>query len=341
MSIYIGMDAHSKTSVFVAVNSRGKELASIRTNTSESGILSFLRSLSGRKSLAVEESHITNWVFRTVKNEVDQFVAFDASQIQKRKGPKDDFIDARNIAHQLRGNFLTSVFHEDSDLSDLRTIVSAYRDVVRDGTRLKNRYKAIFRSNAIDTTGSTIYSDKDRVDELTKETDRFVTTTMYDQLAQYEDLKSRYDDALKSAASRLPVIKLLSTIPGISTVRASIIASVVCSPQRFRSKHEFWSYSMLVKHHQVSDGVKYGSIKVAARSDLKEVFVGAAETAIQGKSELRKYYDTQIEQGKDHRAAKRNVARKIAAISLAVMRNETPWKTITDRGTTKRRNRIS
>jgi hypothetical protein len=39
---------------------------------------------------------------------------------------------------------------------------------------------------------------------------------------------------------------------------------------------------MLVRHNQVSDGVKYGSIRVAARSDLKEVFVGAAESVLQG-----------------------------------------------------------
>lgn len=341
MTTYIGMDAHSKTSVLVAVNNRGKELAAQRVKTSEKEILEFVRRFADKKALAVEESHITQWVYRLLKNEVGQFVAFNAAHINRKKGPLDDFIDARNIAHQLRGNFLESVFHEDSALADLRTIVSAYRDVVRDGTRLKNRYKAIFRSNAIETTGSAIYSDKNRIDELVKASDRFVTVSMYDQLASYEELKSRYDDELARAAGRLPVIKILSTIPGISTVRASIIASVVCSADRFASKREFWSYSMLVRHNQVSDGVSYGSVKVAARSDLKEVFMGAAETAIQGKTELRSYYDEQRAKGKDHRAAKKNLARKIAAISLSVMRNEISYKTITDGRTSKSRHRIS
>jgi hypothetical protein len=53
---------------------------------------------------------------------------------------------------------------------------------------------------------------------------------------------------------------LLATIPGISTIRASVIASAICAPERFASRHELWSYAMLVSHAQMSDGVSYGTL---------------------------------------------------------------------------------
>ena len=212
---------------------------------------------------------------------------------------------------------------------------------MRDGTRLKNRYKAIFRSNAIDTAGKTPYTDENLMNSLTRTCDKFVAKAMFDQLANYNKVKAQYDAELAKAASKLPVINLLSTVPGISTVRASTIASVVCSPERFENKHKFWSYAMLVRHNQVSDGVIYCRAKVAARSDLKEVFMGAAQTVIQGESELRSYYDEQRKTGKNHKAAKKNLARKIAAICLSVMRNNISFHNNNDGRDLKSQHRIN
>lgn len=45
-----------------------------------------------------------------------------------------------------------------------------------------------------------------------------------------------------------------------------------------------------------------------------------------GESSLRKYYDDQLKKEMDHRAAKKNVARKIAAIALSVMRKGTCYR---------------
>lgn len=48
--------------------------------------------------------------------------------------------------------------------------------------------------------------------------------------------------------------------------------------------------------------------------------MGPGAAGITLRSSLRKYYDDQREKEVDHRAAKKNVARKIAAIALSVMR---------------------
>ena len=60
-----------------------------------------------------------------------------------------------------------------------------------------------------------------------------------------------------------------SSVPGISHVRANIIVATICSPQRFKTKHQFWGYCMLVRHIQMSGGKIYGPGGAAERLGLK------------------------------------------------------------------------
>ncbi len=111
-------------------------------------------------------------------------------------------------------------------------------------------------------------------------------------------------------------IQALTSLPGISTVRATMIAVIVISPDRFENKNKFWSYSMLVRHDRQSDGRSYEKAIIRANAALKTIFIGAAEKALEGDSSFRKYYDQLREKGLDHKAARKSVARKIAAFHL-------------------------
>src|ERR1700692_4405274 len=114
MEHYIGMDAHSKTCTFVVLNGKGQETKTQRINTSESEILKFLGSLKGKKHLTFEECQLSRWLHVLIKDEVDELIVCNRCFIAKRKGTKNDYQDALHLAQQLRGNFLTPVFHEDS-----------------------------------------------------------------------------------------------------------------------------------------------------------------------------------------------------------------------------------
>jgi transposase len=106
--------------------------------------------------------------------------------------------------------------------------------------------------------------------------------------------------------------------------RSCMIAAYVCDPRRFRSKHRFWSYCGLVRHHQISDGTIYGSKKARGRSLLKGIFHSTAvriQTYHQT-SALNFYFQEKLLKGIDKRAARVALARKVASIALSVMRNE-------------------
>jgi transposase len=232
-----------------------------------------------------------------------------------------------NLAQQLRGNFLTPVFHSNDFFSEMRKVVNAYENITRDLTRVKNRYKSVYLSEAIlkKATGKKFYRTVDCSDELQSETSRFVAEALRQEICSIEEIKFQFRKKLLEYESQRPEIQALATIPGISVIRASIIAAAVCAPERFANKNKFWAYSMLVKHDIQSGGKSYGKESIFGKTSLKNVFMGAAQSNIQMNLSMRSIYDQCRLKGLDHKAAKQNLARKIAAISLAVMKTKKPY----------------
>jgi transposase len=325
MANYIGMDAHSKTSMFVVVNSSGKEIKTARVNSCEKEITNFLGSLRGKKHLTFEECQLSRWLHVITKDQVDELVVCNPCFIPKRKGPKNDYQDALHLAQQLRGGFLTPVFHDDTFLSDLRKVVASYENVVVDLMRAKCRFKALFTSRAIPVSGTKIYKTSDSAIGLLDPTSQFVARSLLKQIDFLSEAKLEYKRVFEGNTNFNNQIKLLTTIPGIAAVRANLIAGAMIDPKRFPNKYKFWSYCMLVKHDRTSDGKSYGKVSNFGKISLKGLFMSAAADGICGAGVFRDFYDSEIAAGKDPAAARKNLARKIAAISLAVMRTEKPF----------------
>ena len=131
MQNYIGLDAHSKTCTFVVLDKLGRQTGFQHIKTGESEVRKFVESVRGSKALVFEEGNLSKWLYTILKDKVDRLVVCDPGFVNLRSGPKDDYPDALHLAQQLRGNFLTPVFHEDSFFSELRSVVSSYSPSVR------------------------------------------------------------------------------------------------------------------------------------------------------------------------------------------------------------------
>lgn len=323
---YIGMDAHSKTCTFVVLNAKGQEVAKQQVNTTETEILKFVESIDGEKHLTFEECQLARWLHVVLKDQVDELIVCNPCFISKKQGPKNDYSDAFHLAQQLRGGFLSPVFHEDSFLSDLRKVVTSYENLNGDLIRAKNRYKSLFTSRGIKVPGTKIfYSDTSPIEQL-DEASKFVARRLLDQIQHITDVKCEYKIMFTKNMNTNPQIKALATIPGISAVRANIIAACVVDPRRFVNKNKYWSYCMLVRHDRQSDGKSYGKETIFGKAILKSVYMSAVNRLLEMDCGFKKFYDDQISKGRDHRAARKNVARKLAAVSLAVMKTGKPYQ---------------
>ena len=151
--------------------------------------------------------------------------------------------------------------------------------------------------------------------ELKNPSAKFVSENLFRQIEFLENEKEKYKELFERNRKQYRPIRNLMTIPGISIIRANIICAFVCQPARFENKHKFWGYCMLVRHIQVSGGRIYGNKRFFGRRELRNVFIGAAESGIRTESQLRDRYEAlRAKGGIEHKEAKLNIARHIAAI---------------------------
>lgn len=321
MKYYIGLDAHCKTSTFAVVDEKGRCILRETVETSENKLAAVINKINGERHLTFEESTISQWLYLNLKEKVDNLLVCNPVFVAKKHGAKTDFIDALHLAQELRTGHLQAVFHDSSHWMQLRVSVSGYQDITQEIVRFKNRLKSVFRAEALNTDGKAFYKNKSRANELKNKSAQFVAEKLFDQIGFLENEKLKYRSLFTENKKQYRPIRNLMTIPGISLIRANIIAAIVCQPARFKNKHHFWGYCMLVRHIQKSGGKIYGNKRFHGRRELRDVFVGAAESAIRSDSVLRDHYDALRAKGNRHKEAKLSVARKVASIALCLLKN--------------------
>jgi len=321
MKYYIGLDAHSTTSTFAVVDEKGQCVFRETVNTAENKLTGVIHRINGEIHLTFEESTISQWLYLQLREHVDELLVCNPTYVAKKSGAKTDFRDALHLAQELRTNHLQPVFHDSSHWSEIRVSVSGYLDIVQEIIRFKNRLKSVFRSEAIGTSENSFYKNKDRVRELKNPSAKFVAEKLFNQIEFLENEKLKYRDLFTKNKKQYRPIRNLMTIPGVSIIRANIIAAIVCQPARFENKHRFWGYCMLVRHIQKSGGKIYGNKRFYGRRELRNVFIGAAENAMRTETTLRDYYDALRAKGVNHKEAKLSLARKIASLSLCLLKN--------------------
>jgi transposase len=323
VKLFIGLDAHSATSTAVVVDERGEIKHRETFGTSEANLVGFIRRLPQTAELALtfEECHLAQWLYLTLVEHVDELVVCNPVYLAKKPGAKTDFRDALHLAQELRTGHLKAVHHDSSRWIELRTLVSGYLALVEEIVRAKNRLKAVFRSSGLPTDTEAFYTTPKRARELPHESARFVAESLFEQISRLEEVKKGYRGFFEKNLKRHRPIRNLDSVPGIDAVRANVIVAAVCQPTRFRNKHQFWGYCMLVRHIQESGGRIYGNKRSHGRVELRDAFIGAAESALRTETSLRAYYDTLRAKGITDRDAKVALARKIAALCLSLLKN--------------------
>lgn len=326
MKYYIGLDAHSTTSTFAVVDENGQCVLRETVKTSEQSLVYVINKIHGERHMTIEESSISQWLYLHLKDKVDRLLICNPTYVAKKQGAKTDFRDALHLAQELRTNHLQAVFHDTSHWMEIRTTVSGYLDIVEEIVRFKNRLKSIFRAEAISTEENSFYKNPSRVRELENPSAKFVAEKLFGQIEFLEKEKEKYKEVFERNRKEYRPIRNLMTIPGISLIRANIIAAIVCQPARFAHKHKFWGYCMLVRHVQISNGKIYGNKRFFGRRELRNIFIGAAENVIRLDGELRDRYDALRAKGTSHKDAKLNLARQIASIALCLLKNNDTYK---------------
>ena len=351
MDRYVGVDAHAESCTLGVLGGSGKRLKSMVVETNGRALVEAIRSIPGRVHVCLEEGTQSAWLYELLKPHAEEVVV---TMPPENKGAKDDARDAWARADELRtGALRTRVYKAPTHMAALRNAARAYSMAVQDTVRVKNRVKAILRSRGIQSDGS-VYEVSSRAKWLKKLPSgyREFAEWLGRELDALSPLREEAETRLLEEAKAHPIIKKLSTAPGLGTIRTAQLVAIVVTPHRFRTARQFWGYSGLaIVTRSSSDWVREkggGWVRAEVRQTrgltrkrqpvLKAVFKGAATTVIcqLPGHPLHEGYQRMLQSGIKPNLAKLTLARRIAAIVLSMWKRQEVYdperqKAVTDR----------
>ncbi len=307
---YIAIDWSLKTMAIAHMSRRDEHPRIFERETDLKEMKEYLGSFEGRTVLTLEESGTAHWLYLELLECVEKIIVCDPFHNGLLwHGPKTDKIDAGKLCELLRAGLLKEVYHSDNGVYELRTLVSAYQDVVTAGVRALNQKKALALGH------------RDRGKSAS-----FIGEMLQENIDLYRRSKQQYERRLADVARRNTQVRYQREIDGIGTIGAVRIVATVVDARRFPYTGKYFSYCGLVKHEKLSGGRSYGRRKPRYNRVLKSVYKTAALAAIRGTNPIREYYDHLLAQGVTEHNARHAVARYIARISYGMLKSGTRYE---------------
>jgi transposase len=337
MSRYIGLDVHSQSTALAVLSDGGRRLNSAVLPTAADLLIAKIQALPKPRHLVLEEGTQSAWLAEVLKPHVQELVV--TVPRQRRDKAKNDVEDAFSLAEALRRAALEKVVFK-SPATALRELLRAYVPLTKDLVRAKNRFRALLRSRGVKVEA------KDPYEPTTEELQLLMTQlpeamhvpaeAILEQIYWTEELRDRVEEEVVAEARKHPDFKHLDSVPGVGPIRAAKLLAIVVTPTRFRQSQQFWSYCGLGIQTEVSGEYRIRSNKVIRVRDpltrglrrgnphLKCVFMQAAKLIATRMTShpLNAHYRQLVVRGLKERIAVVTLARKLAAITLAVWKNK-------------------
>src|SRR5258708_18712654 len=333
---YVALDVH-KASVAIGVrDAAGKYIMESIVETKASTVLDFVKGLTGTIDLDLEEGSQSAGVDDLLKRTVAEIVVCNPRRNKLLdEGNKGDVIDVKKLSHLFHAGLLRPVYHGDHGTRALKELAQNYESLVADRTRVKNRLKAIYRGRGISCEGDEVYHKLKRAKWLAQLTESGVrqrAESLYRELESLDSLVKEARKQLLAESRKQQATRILRQMPTLGSIWAALIIATVDTPHRFRTKRQFWAYCGLAVVTRSSADYwfdKKGELRKSRRPAstrglnqnynrrLKKIFKGAALVGI-SREPFKPYYEHLIAKGLRPELARLTLARKIAAITLAV-----------------------
>jgi transposase len=337
MERYIGLDVHSRSCTAGIIDGRGKHVSSSVLETNGEVLVEFFKLQAGKVHLCLEEGTQSTWLTEILSPHVAELVV----TLPSKKRDKSDNHDAFGLAEQLRrGAIDVSIYKNEGPFKQLRLLVKTHAAIVTDTRRVQSRIKALYRSRGIPTPGKDVYGHSTRDGWLSRlpANSRSSAELLYFQYDGLLSVRKGTKREVITESHRFPISRKLETCPGLGEIRVAQILATVVTPHRFRGRRQFWSYcgfGVVMRSSSDWEQMPNGRWEKVQRPMtrglnrnfnrmLKNVYKGAASTVIQrgGQEPLYLEYLRQLEGGTKPNLAKLTLARKIAAISLSMWKDE-------------------
>jgi transposase len=302
---YIAVDWSMRTMAIASMKADDQAPRVWQGSSSERRLIEFIDGCEGRTILTLEETTGAHWLYGKLLGHVDRLIVCDPTHNRLLcAGPKNDRIDAAKLCLLLRQGNLKEVYHSTSELYNLRLLVSAAEDIIRNCVSAKNRLKAQYRSHGDETSSG-----------------RLVIRQLNEEIALHSAQKKAIECEFQATVKRNGQLRHLTRVPGIGFRGAVRILGTVIDARRFPGTGHYLSYCGLVWHQKHSGGRYYGRRRPRYSRILKCTYKRAALAVLRGDNPFGDLYRRLRSRGVAEHNARHQVARHIASITYGMMKS--------------------
>ena len=252
----------------------------------------------------------------------------------KRKTDKDDALKLAQMS-MLKG--LKPVHVPSREGREFRGLVKYRKSLDQRINRLKNSIRSLFANHgiAIDSGKRAWCTGRKRIDSFRKpiadcDSLEFWKGQLDSDLSQLDFITQQLkavENRLEQLAKTNSQTTRLMTIPGVGRKTAETLVAMIDDPHRFKNARQVSSYIGLVpKQYQSGQTDRNGRITKRGSRLLRTMLVECAWVSTRYNSWAKKTYE-RIHGGQKTRRKKAGIAlaRKLAVVAWAMMRDETDW----------------
>jgi transposase len=338
--IFIGLDVHKK-SWSVSIHSAVCEHKTFTQPPEVDILVNYLRrNFPGATYRSVYEAGYSGfWVHdQLVEKGVACTVAnpADVPTKDKERRTKRDRIDCRKLARSLRAGEIEGIYVPCRKNLEDRSLVRTRQSMVRKQTRCKNQIKGILFFYGIplpedwaERRWSGPFVRWLETLPMERASGEVALRMHLDELKHLRQILARLDREIRLLAQTGEYgvqVRLLKTIPGISTLTAMILLTELQKISRFRSLDELASYVGLIPDTRSSGETEHtGELTKRRHAQLRASLVEAAWTAVRKDPALLMAFQESCQRMRKTRAIVK-IARKLLNRVRYVLKNQTPYR---------------
>lgn len=295
---YIGVDVGKRRCRAAVMDDEGVLIDEFSFSNDFSGIDGFVSELSVGDRVVMESTG-NLWVnlYEAVEAEGVSVVLANPLKMKAIASAriKNDKVDARVLAHLLRGDLVAESYVPPRELRDVRALVRHRAGLVRVRTIVKNRVHALIDKYGLKHRLSDLFG-KAGLEWLGKldlnPLDRLVLDNHLEHIECLSRLTRRAEAEIIRRASLDGDVRLLLSLTGVGVYSALLVKSEIGDIKRFPSYKKLISWAGLAPSLRQSGSVEYhGRITRQGSRMLRWVMVEAARTAVRHDPRMRAFYE--------------------------------------------------
>lgn len=322
--LYVGVDAHSRTSWITVMDEKGKVLKRKEIDSCRQAVRRTLGRYRQPMKAVVEASYSWGPIYDWLDEVADDVVLAHPGKVRAiaEARIKTDKIDSETLAHLLRADLIPLAYAPSKDIRAIKRVLRQRMFFVRVRTMLKNRIKALLAQHSLDIPKfSDLYGKKGlqwlKGLKLPQPDGKLLNEDL-DLLVVLNARITATENLIEELSAGDEAVEWLSSLPGIGKFLSVLIRYEVDRIDRFHIVKKFTGYTGLVPSTYASGNrMVHGRLTKCGNKWLRWAFIEAVTPAIRKSSMLRRYYE-RIKARRGCKDARTATARKLAELAWTV-----------------------